>query len=231
LILIRVPIATFLCIALFSCNAFRRVPEWSVGSGGFCGSFEAATLIAIGRLSEIQRFATERIERPPWPVQPVFKTVYWCSGRLRIHRVLKGQFSGSEGRLVWGTVRPCETDLGHYGRLDGDTQVWFLRQEGRWLRPTVDLGGPYYVAFNAPEQAFLGPDPIATIGRLLLKPEAIADSDAQFATVLSPLATNACCVLGVASCRTALTELLSHPDAAVRDAAATYIGTIRVRKF
>jgi hypothetical protein len=80
------------------------------------------------------------------------------------------------------------------------TRVWFVRQEGDYLRPVVDAGGPLCLTFNFKWSVKSGENPSEHFARLLLTPLAVASTPVEYAQRFFSFASPACSIMGKGEC-------------------------------
>ena len=79
-------------------------------------------------------------------------------------------------KFVWGTIQQdCRLGgvFGYVGSEPPASRVWFLREEGDYLRPYIDAGGVYYVSFRLDWKNMPAGEPAKIFARLLLDPAAL----------------------------------------------------------
>jgi hypothetical protein len=103
------------------------------------------------------------------------------------------------------------------------TEVWFIREEERYLRPAVDAGGIYYLSFHTTWDNNSQVDPEKRIGRLLLTPSANSKTLHDFAQGFFHEAMNACIILGTSECTKIINALAQRKDPDLREAACKFL--------
>src|SRR5579863_1699251 len=94
--------------------------------------WDRSSFVAAGSLHEIGREGSSR----NWGSVPL----YPCSGHFQIQRLIKGDEAMAGKKLLWYShTEDCVT-TGPFGLDDRDRsqKIWFLREDGLWLRPIVD---------------------------------------------------------------------------------------------
>jgi len=137
------------------CRSQEALPEWKVAPSpliGIEGQWRRADDVIVGDVSNVVAKGTQEIASPPWPVSPNVREIYWCEADLRADAAVKGSLPPAGKKLLWGEIRPgCNLESFRYGYREASppsTRVWFLRREGEYLRPVVDGGGAYFIAFH-----------------------------------------------------------------------------------
>jgi hypothetical protein len=146
----------FALAVIAPCGRSQEVfPEWKVAPRpliGIEGQWRRADDVIVGDVSNVIAMGTQKIDSPPWPVSPSVREIYWCEADFRADAVVKGSLPPMGKKFLWGEIRPgCNLGSFRYGYRETSppsTRVWFLRQEGEYLRPVVDGGGAYFVAFH-----------------------------------------------------------------------------------
>ena len=185
-------------LSVFSVGApQKRFPEWRGSRVLLPGLWQATPIVAVGDVKNVTAFGQQTVEHLPYPVTQDLHKLYWCQGDFELVANIKGTFD-TKKKYVWASVNPgCKLFYGDpRDYLKRVTKVWFLREEGEFLRPTFD-GGTYafyglYTKWN--DGSALEPD--KKCGALLLTPSANADTLAGFAKSIWDAAEVACSVLG-----------------------------------
>ncbi len=105
----------------------------------------------VGEVRNIQAAGTQNVKNLPWPAPTTVNRIYWCKATLSVNAVVKGRLPSKGKQFLWGTAKPgCEL---HSDEQTMDnrpvTRVWFIREEGDYIRPIVDGFGLYYISFYA----------------------------------------------------------------------------------
>lgn len=99
--------------------------------------WKTASLVATGRLSDIRRFgfSSRRADGI---------TLYPCRGNFRVARPLKGSETLAGNPVLWYSYSTdCQTGPFLLQMNSEKERVWFLRIDGKWLRPIVDNSASY----------------------------------------------------------------------------------------
>jgi hypothetical protein len=211
-----------------SCFAQRQFPEWKVSPVGLSGVWQMAPLIVVGEVANVASVGSQKVSNPPWPASPDLRRIYWCEADFQSYSVLRGHLPPSGEKLLWGASTPgCSFKYLTDGQPWGDepvTRVWFLREEGRYLRPVVDAGGLFFCTFHAKRQD--GPHSEAQFGELLLTPSANSRSLSQFAVEgFYSAASVACLILGQPLCTERLKSLAGLGDPKLSQAACSFLSS------
>lgn len=158
-------------------------------------------------------------------MSPEVHRLYWCEGNFHVIAVIKGEIRGQNRRYLWGSGMPgCKLT---YGSVEGfqrlKTQVWFLREEGDFLRPTFDGGTRGFIGLYARWDQLSNLTPRQRLGTLLLTPEANSDTLDDYARYLSSVGDIACELLGKSECVQRLRSLAALGNPALREAACGYL--------
>jgi hypothetical protein len=134
------------------CAAQQQFPELKVAPYIFAvGNWIRAEDVLVGDVSDIRSLGVQQIEQAPDPLPRDLHEIYWCQADFHADAVIKGKLPAAKKKLVWGVIRPdCTVESRGFGYFGGEprTRVWFLREEGDYLRPSVDVGGVLFVAFK-----------------------------------------------------------------------------------
>jgi hypothetical protein len=220
-----VSLLVFLAAALAppACHSQVSYPEWRARRIGLEGNWVQAETVVVGEVNDAKLLGPQTLEQPA-PAAPGIRVIYWCQAKLETVTVLKGKAPTEGKNLLWAGVRPdcAEGILPSYGyymvTAPPATRVWFLREEGEYLRPVVD-GGVFNVSFHVswanvpPERAR------ATFARLLLEPAAGGISSRQFAGTAADVLEVAGSILEQEEVIARLRALGKHPDEQVRQEA------------
>lgn len=205
--------------------AQKRFPEWKVSPIGLEGSWEMAPIVVVADVRNVAPIGVQKIKNPPWPVASTIDRVYWCQGDFVTYAVVKGRRPASGKKFVWGSVHPgCELNLAEPPR-DGRpfTDVWFIREEGNYLRPVVDGGGYYCYTFYTNWDDGSSVAPQTRFARLLLTPSADGASVQDYARRFFTPASTACFILGREPCIEQIRALAALGDPDLRQAACEFL--------
>jgi len=199
-------------------------PEWRGSNLRLYGLWEATPIIAVGNVKNVTEFGQQMVDHLPSPVSQDLHKLYWCQGDFDSIATIKGTLNAKK-KYVWASVNPgCKLfygDVADYSKRV--TRVWFLREEGQFLRPTFDGGTAYFYGLftkwdDAPALA-----PRQRLGVLLLTPQANSDSLASFADDIWGIADVACSLLAKAECVQRIRALARLGDPSLRVAACEYL--------
>jgi hypothetical protein len=177
--------------------------------------------VVVGEVRNITSVGDEPVKDLPWPAGPWIKRIYWCEADFNAYAIIKGPPPALGKRYEWGAIRPgCKLDA-----LPPDsTRVWFIREEGDYIRPVVDAGGRFYVTFLVKWDYNSKEEPQTRLGRLLLNPTARHASLRQFAEeIYDELVTTGCMILGKARCVEEIRALTSLGDPDLTRAACDFL--------
>jgi hypothetical protein len=194
---------------------------------GLSGTWERANIVIIGDVHNTGSLGEQMVRSVPAPVDPSINRLYWCKGELITRSVLRGNISPGARTFVWAAIRPgCSLDRFGFGipTAADVSQVWFLREEKGILRPVVDAGGVYYLAFKGPWAQHATSDLGTAIGAILLDPQRISSSANEFAVSFGSIANAACSIMGMDRCRNAIRDLSVNTNSVdVQAAARTFL--------
>jgi hypothetical protein len=119
---------------------------------GLEGNWNRAQDVLFGEVANAVRVGAQRITHAPWPVGDSVHKIYWCQADFHPFAVVKGAMPAPGEQVLWAVIRPdCSYGLPSDSSRRADqapiTRVWFLREEGEYLRPAVD-GGLFFVPFR-----------------------------------------------------------------------------------
>ena len=202
----------------------KQFPEWR-GSNNLLlyGLWEATPIVAIGNVKNVTKFGQQTVDHLPWPVTQDLHKLYWCQGDFDSIAIIKGALDAKK-KYVWASVNPgCRLFYRDSHDSKRVTRVWFLREEGEFLRPTFDGGAALFYGFfqrwnYAPDLA-----PQQKLGVLFLTPNANSDSLAEFASNIWGVADVACSLLGKTECVERIRALAKLGDRSLRVAACEYL--------
>lgn len=219
-------------ISLHSVGCSRqRYPQWKAAPLGLLGSWDRASSVVVADLQNVEAVGTQRIANPPWPVSPKLHRLYWCQGDLKVYSVVKGKIPPGGKKFLWGGTKPgCDlTDYGAGARQESKstalTRVWFIREEGDYIRPVVDGGGGlFFFVFNGKWDD--GQDPEKKFARLLLTPNAVGRSARDYGRRWDfEVPSTACLVLGREQCIEQIKALAALGDPLLRRRACDFLNS------
>src|ERR1035438_9487728 len=148
-------------------------PGWGLAS--FWGP---ATIVAVGTVG-----STHRVGPPQFvTLGNRSERVYPCEAQFHATALIKSEAGIENRKLLWFSLFPtCGFGLTPDWTIRSAEQVWFLRTEGAWLRPIVDIAWTFYEL----HQHFAPPENDSetlrrTLSRYLLNPAASAETEEQF---------------------------------------------------
>ena len=152
--------------------------------------------------------------------------LYWCRGYFQVTAIIKGQVRPANQNYVWADTRPgCklwdDDPALIYHRFK--TRVWFLRQEGEFLRPTFDAGT--YLFLGLLTRWDDGPQlpPRQRLGTMLLTPKNNAGTLEEYASYIWEVGDIACELLGNQECTRRIDALAQLGNATLREAACGFL--------
>jgi hypothetical protein len=171
-------------------------------------------------------YGEQDVDHLPWPMAPWIHKLYWCQADLHVVAVVKGVLHAPIKKYLWATslLRYC-------GAGDDDprllinrakTRVWFLREEGGFLRPPYDLDRGFGILTKWED----GPRLPARqrLGTLLLTPDAVTDSIEGYARdYLWDVGDMACDLLGKPECVRQFRDLAKARNPVMRKQACLFL--------
>jgi hypothetical protein len=204
-------------------DAQRTFPEWR-GSNILPPSvWEASPIAAVGEVVNIRLYGEQHVEKLPWPMATGVHKLYWCEGDFRAIAIVKGDLNRSTKRYLWASPLPGCKLWDNSRRLifrRFKTRVWFLREEGGFLRPTFDGGTDGFIGF------FAKSSPLSArqqLGTLLLTPSANSDTLEDYARYLWDAGDIACELLGKTECVRQLKALAELGNPVLRENACHFL--------
>jgi len=196
------------------------------------GAWENASVVAVGEITGIREIGIQLVSRLPSPVQPSVHELYWCEAEFASSGLIKGTISSPDRKLIWASIHPgCPTTYGSSWTGKGPFfEVWFLREEGDYLRPVVDGGVEFEIFFKGHWNGVSGPPARKEFGRLLLTPSANSENPTDYAHGAFELMSLARDVLGDQECFERLQSLALAQNSDVRKVACDFIESQLGRK-
>lgn len=212
-------------LSLFSVGAPQmRFPEWRGSTVLLYGLWEATPIVAVGDVTNVTEYGQQTVDRLPWPVTQDLHRLYWCQGNFEVVATIKGTLDAKK-KYVWASANPgCKLFYGDprdYSKRV--TRVWFLRDDGEFLRPTFDGGTAYFYGLFTKWNAAPSLEPRQRLGVLLLTPQANSDTLAEFASNIFGVADVACSLLGKTECVLRIRALAGLGDRTLQAAACEYL--------
>jgi hypothetical protein len=211
------------------CWSEEQLPQWKVvASIGLSGTWERAADmgdVVVGGASNVVAVGSQRISNPPWPVS--VDEIYWCKADFHASAVVKGRLPTPGKPFLWAAIRPgCGFEWFRYGYDETEapfTQVWFVREEGEYIRPVVDAGGVFFISFHGkwfdpPEK-----DAPTVLALLMLNPAALGMTPSHYAVIFHYAVTLARTILGEEETVKRLKALATSQDPAVRTSVCSYL--------
>jgi hypothetical protein len=219
---LQIPLLTAVLLVLqpVSCSQ-DHFPEWRSGSIGLSGSWEAAPNVVVGDVSNIVALGPQEIANPPWPVPNSVHEIYWCQADFKADAAIKGDLPSSGKKFLWAAIRPgCGFEWFRYGYDEKEaptTRIWFVREEGEYIRPVVDAGGVFFVSlhgkwFNPPKQ-----EAPRMLALLMLNPAALGMSTAHYSIIFNTPVQLVRTILGDAEMAERLSDLAASTASSDRD--------------
>ena len=161
----------------------------------------------------------------PPPMFPDVHKLYWCEGDFKVIAVVKGELRGQSRKYLWASAWPdCRLYASDPAMIASryQTRVWFLREEGDFLRPTYDYGGAKFLGLC--ESWSDGP-PLPAKSRLsamLLDPAASCATMDEYAEYLW-LVGDIACELDKKACISSIRTLAHLGSVKLREHACNYL--------
>jgi len=215
-------------LALFGAipvDADKKFPEWRGSNLEISAEWDASPIVAVGNVTNVTEYGQQEVDHLPWPMSPDVHRLFWCEGDFHAVAVVKGEMRLLNEKYLWGSgMRGCKLSYGSRSGLARlQTRVWFLREEGEFLRPTFDGGTHGFLGLYTPWSSGPNLPPRERLGVLLLTPGANADSLRDYAQYLWSVGDIACELLGKSACAERIRALAALGDAGLKTAACGYL--------
>lgn len=206
-------------------GAQKKFPEWRGSNLEIPAEWNASPIVAVGELTNITEYGQQSVDRLPWPMSPDVHRLFWCEGDFHAVAVVKGEMHSLNEKYLWGSgMRGCKLSYGSRSGLEKlQTRVWFLREEGAFLRPTFDGGTHGFLGLYTRWDAGPKLPPRERLGVLLLTPKSNADSLRDYAHYLWSVGDIACQLLGKSECVERIRSLATLGDPNLKTAACGYL--------
>ena len=179
----------------FTCAVLGRdsrptFPQWRGSNLEISGQWREAPIVAVGDLTDIAAYGEQDVGPLPWPMDPTVRRLYWCSANFRLTATVKGELQAPTKKYLWASSQPgCQ--ISHSDRTAGQrvlTRVWFLREEGDFLRPLFDGGTAKFFGLLYRWTDAQADPPQERLGWLLLTPDANSERIEDYARRLPTVA-------------------------------------------
>ena len=187
-----------LLVSLTSCRPFPISPRWQ-GRPHLPYLWSESTVVAAGQLTSVRR-----IGRPIGLVEPANNapfTLYPCEGQFLPSAFLKGGIDSTIPKILLFSWFPkCSFGVGKDFDINPVERIWFLRQEGEWLRPIIDNDSAFFDLFEPFEASASVAETQARFARALLSPKIVAQDQAAFFRRLPEFYELSCQISGSDTC-------------------------------
>jgi hypothetical protein len=217
-------------VAITSCG-HQKFPEWrGVTPYRFpYGAWEASRLVAVGEMRNMRGYGEQVADRFPAAMSPLVHRLYWCTAEFDVAAIVKGERPSPAKKYLWASVSPdCNLwlwpDNPHAVDRRFQTRVWFVREDGEFLRPPVDSGMvPYIGFFTKWENVRSTTEARRELGTLLLTPSANSDNLDDYADYLGNVIDIACDLLLKTDCALQLRRLADMGSPKLRENACGFL--------
>jgi hypothetical protein len=204
----------------------KQFPEWRGSTTLLLGEWAASPIMAVGEVVNVATYGAQKVDHLPRPMSPTVHRLYWCEGDFRLTAVIKGELHLPPKKYLWASTFPgCRLWPNNprfvFSRFQ--TRVWFLREEGDFLRPTYDSGASLFIGLFARWDDGQRAPARQRLGMLLLTPAANSDTLEDFATYLWDIVDIACELLGKAECVEKIEALAKSGNPAIHGAACGFL--------
>lgn len=209
-------------VFLFSGCSFgqqRQFPIWNSSTIVLPFLAEKASIIAVGDLENVREYGIQ--EARNLHTQQDLHTLYWCEADFRLKVLITGALPHK--KYLWGSVSPgCRLYYGDQRSYeDRATRLWFMREDGEFLRPVSDGSRAFY-GFYAEWPEGSG-DPRRKLGNLILTPDANAKSLQEYSDGFWELADFACDLLWKTDCVKEIDALAWLGNVHLRETVCAYL--------
>jgi hypothetical protein len=213
-------------VSITSCG-HQKFPEWrGVTPYRFpYAAWEASSIVAVGEMRNVNLYGKQTADHFPAPMSPLVHRLYWCVAEFNAAAVIKGERPSAAKRYLWAQVSPgCNLWLWPDNPRAVDrgfqTQAWFLREDGEFLRPPVDSGMYKYLGLltkwkDVPSTT----EARRELGTLLLRPSANSDNLDDYAQYLGNVIDIACELLPKTDCAAQVRRLADMGNPRLREEA------------
>jgi hypothetical protein len=224
------PLTVALALLPPVCRSEDRFPKWEVAPIGLSGSWERSQNVVVGDVDGVVSVGSQRISNAPWPVASDVTEIYWCQGDFHGTSVIKSGLPSSGKKFLWAAIRPgCGFEYFRYGYQEAEppvTRVWFLREEGEYLRPAVDGGGVYFVSLHGKWSDPPKGEGPRMLALLMLNPAALGVTASVYSVVFQTPVSLARVILGEKETADRLKSLAAGTsDADLRDSVCAYLSS------
>jgi hypothetical protein len=181
-------------------------PEFRVANKVLGGMWISSPIVAVGELSNVTTYGEQTVANLASPMSPDTRRLYWCQGDFNAIAFVKGALPTTAKKYLWASVWPeCKTPYDNDPRMifnRDKTHIWFLREEGEFIRPTFDVGVQAGRSFGIlPKWEDLPSlPPRERLGTALLTPSANGDTLEEYVGYFGDVFDLACDLLGKEEC-------------------------------
>jgi hypothetical protein len=190
------------------------------------GVWKASTITAVGDVVNIREYGEQDVGSLPWPMSPEVHKLYWCEGDFKAVAIVKGELSTPPKKYLWASSLPGCKLWDDNPRLIFQrfkTRVWFLREEGAFLRPPFDGGTDRFIGFFSTWEQNPRLSAGRQLGTLLLTPRASSDTLEDYGRYLWDVGDIACELLGKAECAQRIRALADLGNPVLRENACHFL--------
>jgi hypothetical protein len=202
---------------LVVCANKPPLPARSVAAGNLqlIDLWSRAALVVTGSVAHVNRIGVPRLGKN---VNSESITVYPCEAEFSPSIVVKGHAEDANRKLLWFSYFPnCAFPYRPEDTVGQVDRIWFLRVDGRWLRPVADNAAPFLGLFQPFSPNNDDSESIRrALIRQLLTPEAVARTNREFAEHFFDLFGVACEITTEQMCFQILSERYKESAPEVR---------------
>jgi hypothetical protein len=216
-------------VPISSCG-HQKFPEWrGVAPGRFnFAAWKASSIVAVGEMRNVNGYGQQTADRFPAPMSPLVHRLYWCIAEFDLVAVIKGQRPSPAKKYVWASPSSPSPDCDLWLWPDNppaidrrfQMRVWFLREEGEFLRPPVDSGMHRHIGlFTTWQPVSSTSDARRELGTLLLTLFANSDNLDDYAQYFPDVIDIACELLPKTDCAQQVRRLADMGNPKLRQVA------------
>lgn len=220
-----VALAVWISPGMVCLAAQLSFPIWRGSNVLLAGEWDASPIVAVGEVTNVREYGEQFVRTLPWPMSPEVHKLFWCQADFEVKAVVKGRLGSTSRRYLWAAPQPgCPLTYGD-DRISSRfrTRVWFLREEGRFLRPTFDGGTSWFLGLFARWEESPVLPARRRLGEFLLTPSAVSDTNKDYAAALWSVGDIACELLGEQGCAQRIRQLAKLGEPALREAACGFL--------
>lgn len=192
-------------------------PKWTNGHNTVLTGQVLAPNVVIAKLESTRLYGVQTIEAYKYSPFQGMTQLFWYEGVLKVSANIKGDIPPGSHRVLWACAsKPCPYAPPRWVQDEFPLQIYFLRREGEWLRPNVDLSDIRYIAIKSAWDPNAKRSSVEWLAdRFLLREEIVVEGWRSIPIL--DIATDAsCALLGSKSCVARIKDLVKQADPEVK---------------